>query len=148
MFAGERDQLVAARLAVLVLAVSTVGCVRHNPAADFRGVGRGWVTSARERPDVPLSPAGANVAVLDPAAALHCRHIGDVSGVVSRRGVRPAGADRAGAIATLSRESAIHDARNLAAAHQADAIVIDADELWETGRLLVLFVHGRAVRCP
>jgi hypothetical protein len=136
-----------ARTIAIVVACGSAGCVRNSELADLRGVGPGWQAYVKDRAIPQLSPMGAAVAVLDPATAQTCRHLGDVTGVVTRRGLRPAGADRAGLIATLPRDAAIADARNLAAAHHADAIVIDADEAWETGRAIALFVHGRALRC-
>ncbi len=123
-----------------LLALALAACA-HD---EVRGTG---MIVVEPHPDAALSDAGRTVAVLDDRAAAACRHVGYVTGVATRRGIRLADQDRAQLVATLSRDGAITDARNLAGAHQADAIAIDADETWETGRAVRYLVHARALRC-
>ena len=122
-------------------------CVRNSQLADWRGTGQGLSVSFTASPPPSLTDAGRAVAVIDDAAAARCRHVGYVTGVVSRRGIRLADQDRAQLIATMSRDGAITDARNYAGANHADAIAIDADETWENGRYVRYLVHARALSC-
>jgi len=127
--------------------IASAGCVRNSQVGDLRGFGRGWVVAVTPAPDPSLTQAGAAVAVIDATTARGCRPLGYVSGAATRRGIRPANADREQLIASVSREGAVTDARNRAGAHGATAIVVDADETWETGRAVRYLVHGRALRC-
>ena len=131
----------------LLLAAALVGCVRNSDVGDWRGTSRGLYVAVEPHPDPSLSDAGRGVAVLDDRAAAACRHVGYVTGVATRRGIRLADQDRAQLVATLSKDGAITDARNHAGANHADAIAIDADETWETGRAVRYLVHARALRC-
>jgi hypothetical protein len=130
-----------------IVLVALAGCVADSDLGNWRGTGRGLYVAVEPRPDEALTEAGRIVAVVDDRAAAACRHIGYVTGIATRRGIRLADQDRAQLVATLSRDGAISNARNLAAAHQADAIAIDADETWETGRAVRYLVHARALRC-
>ena len=141
MFA--RSLLVATALAAIALAA----CVRNSEVGDWRGTGRGMIVSLDPRPDPALSEAGRGVTVLDDRAAAACRHIGYVTGISTRRGIRLADQDHAQLVGTVSRDGATTDARNHAGANHADAIVIDADETWESGRAVRYLVHARALRC-
>lgn len=131
----------------LAMLLALAGCVRNSDVGDWRGTGRGMVVILDPKPDPALTDAGRGVAVLDDRAAVACHHVGYVTGVTTRRGIRFADQDRAQLVATLSRDGAITDARNHAGANRADAIAIDADETWETGRAVRYLVHARALRC-
>ena len=133
-----------ARSAILL---ALVGCVRNSEVGDWRGTGRGLIVVLDPKPDPTLTDAGRTVAVVDDRAAAACRHVGYVTGIATRRGIRLADQDRAQLVATLSKDGAVTDARNHAGANHADAIAIDADETWESGRAVRYLVHARALRC-
>ena len=136
-----------ARSGTVALAMLLVACVRNSEVGDWRGTGRGMIVGIEAKPDPALTDAGRTVAVLDDRAAAACKHVGYVTGVATRRGIRLADQDRAQLVGTLSRDGAITDARNHAGANHADAIAIDADETWESGRAVRYLVHARALRC-
>lgn len=134
-------------LLALVLALSVAGgCVRNSTVGDVRGVGGGWQLVLEVRP-APALVAGKGVRVVDSTRAASCRVIGYVTGAIARKGIRGADMDRAALAASLDRDGAVADARNLTGAHGGDALVLDAEETVETGREVGLFVHGRALRC-
>lgn len=131
---------------VLLALALVCGCVRNSSVGDVRGVGGGWQLVLKVRP-APALVAGKGVRVVDAAGAASCRVIGYVTGATARKGIRGADMDRAALAASLDREGAVVDARNLTGAHGGDALVLDAEETVETGREVGLFVHGRALRC-
>ena len=127
-----------------LLCLALVGCAANSEVADWRGTGRGWTMFITPKPDPALTDAGRRVQVVASSA---CRWIGYVTGAATKRGFRLADQDRAQFAASLSRDGAITDARNFAGGAGADAIVLDADETWESGRDVRYLVHGRAFRC-
>ena len=130
-----------------LMLLALASCVRTSEVADWRGTGRGLIAVVAPRPDRTLDAAGATVAVLEERDTAGCTLLGYVTGTATRRGIRTADQDRAQLVATTSRTGAIIDARNDAGANHATAIVIDADETWETGRAVRYLVHARALRC-
>lgn len=131
--------------ATLLLATVLASChVRDSSVGEFRGVGRGWQVRWKIRP-APALTTGQSVRVL--ANAGECKPIGYVTGSIVRRGIRTADMDHAQLAASLDRNAAIAEARNLTGANGGDAVTIDAHETVETGREVVLLVHGRAFRC-
>jgi hypothetical protein len=137
-----------ARSAIAIVVVCSLagGCVRNSSVADVRGMGGGWQLTLQVKPP-PMLEAGKAVRIVDAGTAATCRVIGYVSGVTARHGIRAADMDRAALVATLSRDAAVTDARNLTGKHGGDAVVFDAEETIETGREVGLLVHGRALRC-
>lgn len=121
-----------------------VGCAANSQVADWRGMGRGYTVFIEPKPDPALTAAGQRVQVV---ASTPCPMIGYVTGVATKRGFRLADQDRAQFAASLSKDGALTDARNHAGGAGADAIVIDADETWESGRAVRLLVHGRVFKC-
>jgi len=83
--------LFARNLVLLAL----VGCVRNSEVGDWRGTGRGLIVVLDPKPDPALTDAGRTVAVVDDRAAAACRHVGYVTGIATRRGIRLADQDRA-----------------------------------------------------
>jgi hypothetical protein len=145
-----RDTIVVS----LAVALATA-CVRHTgpEGGRVRGIGAGWESEPNVRSS-QLTNRGAAVRIVE-SPSPGCTHIGYVTGVAKRPRPRPVGLSRAEWEATLPWSEADSDARNLAGAHGASELVIDARETQERrseyeGTLTFrtyLLVHSRAFAC-
>jgi hypothetical protein len=143
--------VVAASLAAML----ATACVHHTgpEGGRVRGIGAGWESEPQVR-SPQLTDRGATVRVVD-SPSPGCTHIGYVTGVAKRPRPRQVGLSRAEWEATLPWTEADDDARNLAGAHGARELVIDAHETQERrseseGTLsfrTYLLVHSRAFAC-
>lgn len=150
---SRRDTARPFALAVVALAVTA--CVQHaGPAGgQVRGVGAGWRTEPSVRSPTLTSRGAAVHIVASPSPG--CAHVGYVTGVAKRLAPRPTGLSRAEWDAKLPWDDANNDARNLAGAHGAAELVIDARESQERRSEYIgsisfstfLLVHTRAFRC-
>ncbi len=141
--------------ALAIIAALTTACVQHaGPAGgQLRGVGAGWRTEPSVRSPKLTAPGATVQVVAAPSAG--CSHIGYVTGVAKRLAPRPTGLSRAEWDAKLPWDEANNDARNLAGAHGAAEIVVDAYETQERRSEYVgsiafstfVLVHSRAFRC-
>ncbi|HEV8325183.1 MAG TPA: hypothetical protein VG389_26440 [Myxococcota bacterium] len=159
--ARPADAVAAAVLgAVLALAAAGgAGCLAPAPkATEVRGVGHGVILFPLIRAP-SLTPAGATVRVAEGTPPPGCVLIGVVTGAAGRDDPRPVGLSRAEAEAWLPRDAALADARNLASAHGAQVLVVDAHAVMELNRpsestswadafrMSYYLVYARAFRC-
>jgi hypothetical protein len=146
---------------VLALLALLAGCAASNAGirtTEVQSVG-GSSVFVVEPVEPALTETGTNVTVIDPDVARACRMVGFVTGIAGRTGFRPPGLSRAGFADGLPREAALNDARNRAGSHDADALVIDADETWEAAlpsyassrvgedRRVYYLIHARTFHC-